>query len=251
MRRNKKGLLKRMASLVLGAAICVSLAEAPVAFAADNTNNTEISIEATKTASSTKWTYNTKFKTPKMPKEAKNAFNKAIKNVSGATYKPVLYIGSQVVAGKNFKFLCYVTPATKGKKGSLKYVTVYKNLKGKCKVTSIQKLKLDDLTMDHVAAMDKNAAHTDMIVEPDGGLNTYQKSRIITLPKKVEKAFDDCYGDLSGSGHDPVAYLGSTTINGKKFYAVMMYTYVVVPNAKKRLAIVYVTERDNQDVILK
>lgn len=234
MRTNKKGLFKKITSLVLGAAICVSMAQAPVAFAADKSNSKEITVEASKDAS--KWTINTRFRKPKMPKAARNAFAKATKNVTGVTYRPMLYIGNQVVSGMKYKYLCVATPVVKDAKPSLKYVTVYKNTKGKCKIVSVKKLRLRNPELDYIAKNEE----ANQLVDVVGGFNAYQNSRTITSPKKVIKAFKSLFTGLVGSEHVPVAYLGSATFNGTKYYAVMAYSYPVIPNPKKSLNIYYV-----------
>ena len=44
-----------------------------------------------------------------LPKEIQTAFDKAMKNFVGASYKPIAYIGSQVVKGVNHFILCQAT----------------------------------------------------------------------------------------------------------------------------------------------
>ena len=50
--------------------------------------------------------------TYKVPKEAVDALVKASEHVVGASYHPVLLLGTQVVAGINYCMLCEVTPVT-------------------------------------------------------------------------------------------------------------------------------------------
>ena len=50
--------------------------------------------------------------TYKVPKEAVDALVKASEHVVGASYHPVLLLGTKVVAGINYCMLCEVTPVT-------------------------------------------------------------------------------------------------------------------------------------------
>ncbi len=49
----------------------------------------------------------------KLPDQAAAAFTGATKNLIGATYEPILYVGSQVVAGMKYCIICKITPVTK------------------------------------------------------------------------------------------------------------------------------------------
>ncbi len=62
---------------------------------------------------------------------------KATETLTGATYEPVAYIGSQVVAGTNHAILCKSTPSVAELNGATTYVLVYvyEDLQGKCEIT--------------------------------------------------------------------------------------------------------------------
>jgi len=60
-------------------------------------------------------------------------FNKAISKEVGLTYEPLKLIGTQVVAGMNYKFLCNVTKD--GVKQQM-IIVVYEDLEGNCTITS-------------------------------------------------------------------------------------------------------------------
>ncbi len=73
-------------------------------------------------------------------KKDKNVFNKALKTYKGKEkLKPIALLGTQVVAGTNYRFLC----SSSDDNGDYLYVvTVYKNLKGTCKITSCKLFNL-------------------------------------------------------------------------------------------------------------
>ena len=62
---------------------------------------------------------------------------KATETLTGATYEPVAYIGSQVVAGTNHAILCKSRPSVAELNGATTYVLVYvyEDLQGKCEIT--------------------------------------------------------------------------------------------------------------------
>lgn len=69
---------------------------------------------------------NIKNKSAALSKGARKVFKKGAEKYVGYDLRPVALLGTQVVAGKNFKFLCYGT----GKAGSdLFVVDIYQNLK--------------------------------------------------------------------------------------------------------------------------
>ena len=80
----------------------------------------------------------------KITDEVKAILEKASATLTGATYEPVAYIGSQVVSGKNHYILCKMTPSVKELNGAASYVfvTVYENLEGKCEITNTTDYKL-------------------------------------------------------------------------------------------------------------
>ena len=80
----------------------------------------------------------------KITDEIKAILEKASATLTGATYEPVAYIGSQVVSGKNHYILCKMTPSVKELNGAVSYVfvTVYENLEGKCEITNTTDYKL-------------------------------------------------------------------------------------------------------------
>jgi len=84
-----------------------------------------------------------KNKSAALPKAARKPFKKALKNYTGYELRPIALLGKQVVAGTNFKILCY------GKNYASKdlfVVIVNKDVSGKCRIKSCKPLKLEGYT---------------------------------------------------------------------------------------------------------
>ena len=70
--------------------------------------------------------------------ELKGYFEKAMEGYTGANMVPVKLLGTQVVAGRNFKVLCDVTTVTYPPTTSQKTVVLYVDLSGNCTITSVE-----------------------------------------------------------------------------------------------------------------
>ena len=73
----------------------------------------------------------------KLPAEVKVALDEAIGTVLGASYTPVLYVGSQVVAGMNYKIVCKQTLSTLGQDKDVVEMIIFKPLEGPAIKTSM------------------------------------------------------------------------------------------------------------------
>lgn len=84
-----------------------------------------------------------KNKAKALSKSVWKVFKKGTKKYTGYKLTPIALLGTQVVAGKNYRFMCY----GKGYAGKdIFVVDIYENLKGKCKVTSCKPLNLESYT---------------------------------------------------------------------------------------------------------
>ena len=78
-----------------------------------------------------------------LTEELQTIFDKAMEGYTGMGFTPIKLTGKQVVSGMNYRFLCEgqaVVP--EGKKGYY-LVTVYRNLKGECRITGVEKTELE------------------------------------------------------------------------------------------------------------
>ena len=72
-----------------------------------------------------------------IPQEAKDAFDKATENLDGNELEPMALLGTQLVSGMNYAFLCFSTLQTKETINGIQVVTVYADLDGNAEVTNI------------------------------------------------------------------------------------------------------------------
>lgn len=69
--------------------------------------------------------------------EQKAIFAKATETMTGMEYTPVLFLGYQVVAGYNYRFLCKGRATVPGAEEGWAIVEIYENLEGGAEVTGI------------------------------------------------------------------------------------------------------------------
>ena len=66
-----------------------------------------------------------------------------------------------------------------------------------------------------------------------GGWNI-EEVKGTALPQKVQSAFTAVTGELVGADYEPIAYLGSQTVNGTN-YRLIAIQRLVIPNGEKRI----------------
>ncbi len=81
---------------------------------------------------------------PTITPDIEKVMETATETLTGATYEPVAYIGSQVVAGYNHAILCKSAPSVEELGGATNYVLVYvyEDLDGGCEITSTTDIDL-------------------------------------------------------------------------------------------------------------
>ena len=72
-----------------------------------------------------------------IPQEAKDVFDKAVENLDGNELEPMALLGTQVVAGTNYAFLCFSTLQTEETINGIQVVTVYEDLDGNAEIINI------------------------------------------------------------------------------------------------------------------
>lgn len=74
--------------------------------------------------------------------DVKAAFEKAMETITGMSYEPVAYLGSQVVAGTNYLILCKATATIPHADTNISLVTVYHDLQG-----NSEAIEMNDITL--------------------------------------------------------------------------------------------------------
>lgn len=85
---------------------------------------------------------------PAVTEELKALFDKGTETLTGASYIPVAYLGSQVVAGTNHAFLCRAVTAYPGSletAPSYAMVYLYEDLNGQVSILSIADFDIGSL----------------------------------------------------------------------------------------------------------
>ena len=72
-----------------------------------------------------------------IPQDAKDVFDKAAENLDGNELEPMVLLGTQVVAGKNYAFLCFSTLQTEETINGIQVVTVYEDPDRRAEITNI------------------------------------------------------------------------------------------------------------------
>lgn len=72
-----------------------------------------------------------------IPQDAKDAFDKAAENLDGNELEPMALLGTQIVAGTNYAFLCFSTLQTDETINGVQVVKVYEDLDGNAEITNI------------------------------------------------------------------------------------------------------------------
>ena len=72
---------------------------------------------------------------PDVTAEAKQALEKAVEGLDGATYEAKALLGTQVVSGTNYMLFCKITPVVADPQPHYSIVTVYEDLEGKASIT--------------------------------------------------------------------------------------------------------------------
>ena len=80
---------------------------------------------------------------PAMTKEAQAAFDKAMEGFVGVSYRPVELLGTQVVAGTNYRILCDAQVVYPGAEPYQAVVTIYQDLDGNAEILDITELNTE------------------------------------------------------------------------------------------------------------
>ena len=74
--------------------------------------------------------------------DANAALETALERMDGTDYEVIAVLGSQVVAGMNYRLLCWATPVVPDPEGSFCLVTVYQGLDGNAEITEAADLEI-------------------------------------------------------------------------------------------------------------
>ena len=224
---NKKSIRVRIIAVALSAVAALS---AIGVFAGCNAGPAKVKAKTVTSETSEKETAAggyTDTKSPALTDKDKALFKKATESLTGVSYTPVAYLGTQVVAGTNHLFLCKTAPVVPGAAETYALVTVYEDLKGNASVTDVQNCEA------------KAPAAPDDGSKVAGGVTEAQTPEVTPDAKAaLDKA---CQGP-DGAKYEVKALLGTQVVAGTN-YTLLCKITPVVPNASSHYAIVKVYEK--------
>ena len=152
------------------------------------------------------WTMNPNFVAATVPKDAIEAFNKGADKYEEMVLKPINLLGTQVVSGTNYMFLC---KGTKDNTSAYYVVIVYKNLKNKCEVT-----KVTEFNLEEYANIENNNYSTE---ELSGGWKVFSEVGESRLTKEEQEIFNASVEKLLGVKYTAIANLGTQVVAGTNY----------------------------------
>ena len=179
--------------------------------------------------------------------EARAALEKALENLEGAEYEPVLLLGKQVVAGTNYCILCKVTAVYPDAQPTYVMVYVYEDLDGNAEITDTKDITLGDTKTEYAETGTENIA---------GGWSISDEAALDKHPEAVA-ALEKARETLVGAEYEPVAVLGTQVVAGTN-YCLLCKVTAAYTGAKPTYVMVYVYEdlegnaelTDTVDIIL-
>lgn len=171
------------------------------------------------------WSINKGHFSPEENKDAMKAFHKAINGLTGYYYEVVAVLGSQVVAGTNYAYLCRGNVVVPDAEPTYLILYVYENLIGKARILDSQSIFTGDLGG----------------VIGDFNLNTGKVE--LQENAAVSAAFEKAVANLADVSYEPIAYLGLQTVDGEgPTYAVLCLEKAGTASAKTKLSMITIYE---------
>ena len=139
----------------------------------------------------------TRTASPAVTPEVQALMDKALEGFTGAMYKPVAYVATQLVSGTNHLLLCTVSPVAADAKATYAMVTLYEDLQGNVTISKVEKSELD--------------------VPPAGLMGGWQAPESMDVDADLEAAFAKASEGWTGSAITPVALVGTQVVAGMNY----------------------------------
>ena len=153
---------------------------------------------------------------------AMSAFEKATEDLVGYRYDVAAVLGSQVVAGTNYLYLCRAEMVVPDAKPEYVIIKVYEDLEGNAEVTGSLRL------LEGKEGWEYNDA------------NPYMEEN-----EEVKAAFDKALEGLTGAEYKPIAYIG----HKDNSYAVLTKITIVSVEPMTSLSVVYINATESGGMI--
>lgn len=155
--------------------------------------------------------------------EAKAAFEKATKGLTGYEYEPIALLGTQIVSGTNYNILARGKVVIPDAKPSYEIITIYEDLEGNAIILGEKAL---------VGGEGKKAV---------GAFTANDGEYDFSKNAEVKAIFDKAFDGLVGASYEAVAYVGSKVVAGTNYLALFRET-PTVPDAEPSFVLVTVYE---------
>lgn len=158
---------------------------------------------------------------PVVPDDVKALLEQAAESRTEATYIPVAYLASQVVAGRNHAILCRMLPNGADAVETYAIVYLYADLSGNGEITGVD-----------ASAVETNIA---------GLAGGWEQAQDPTIPDDLAALLDQAFQSLLGVDYVPLALLSTQVVSGMN-YCVLCEATVVSPDAAPEYVFVYLYE---------
>lgn len=162
---------------------------------------------------------------PAVTDEVKALVEKASANLDGASYIPVAYVASQVVAGTNHLILCETAPVTPEAKATYSLVTVYEDLQGNAEITNVYHSEAESLGN----YQDPEATGSWKLTDPP------------VVTEDAKSALEKAAAAMTGADYTPIALLGTQLVAGTN-YCLLCELIPAAANPEPYYAVVTVYE---------
>lgn len=139
--------------------------------------------------------WNVKVTVDGMPQKVATAIGELAEQLIGCEYKPIAYLGSQVVNGTNHAVLAEQTVLT-GKDTKNVVVLIFNEKPNEMKATLV---------------------NIERVIEQGGEMGGIQVDAKTDIPAEAKEAFDNAFEGFVGSKVEPFAYLGSQVVKGVNY----------------------------------
>lgn len=180
------------------------------------------------------WEVNADFPMSVLSDEQQAVFDRATEGYVGMDLQPVCVLGTQVVAGTNYAFLCVGTPVVAEPEAGWYVAVVYEDLKGGCEIRSVEQIDVSE------PALAETADESEAVL---GGWAVTPKvtDDSIAIAEDAASAFVAGGEGYVGMDLRPLALLATQVVAGTN-YRILCVGAPVVPDAESGLYVVDVYE---------
>lgn len=184
------------------------------------------------------WQINETITAQVLTEESKKAFENAITEYTGMNLEPAALLGTQVVSGTNYLYLCKGQQVVPNPVPGWYLVVVYQNLEGKAEITGVKDFDI----------VNPKVTDEPMQAGLSGGWQIVDPSNAVALPADVKAAFEKATEGYTGLTLSPLALLGSQVVAGRNYKVFCQGTAVTAePVNSLYVATVYVDLEGNAE----